>query len=117
MATGFWFIGNAETGDVALLYPNGDFVGVNGSNYTAVISNNHVPKLDVPADVWADMAGRDSARLKEAAQDDADALKADGLGAGPAPADEHVKVTLDGTMHVGDPDVPAPAQTSTSQDS
>jgi GH25 family lysozyme M1 (1,4-beta-N-acetylmuramidase) len=55
---GFWFIGNQTTGDVALLYPNGDFVGVNGSNYSAVITANQIPKLDVPQEVWDDMRTR-----------------------------------------------------------
>jgi GH25 family lysozyme M1 (1,4-beta-N-acetylmuramidase) len=60
---GFWFIGNTDTGEVALLYPNGDFVGVDGSNYSAVISANRVPKLDVPQPVWNDMVGRRKAEL------------------------------------------------------
>jgi len=55
---GFWFIGNAETGDVALLYPNGDFVGIDGSNWAAVTQANSVPKLDVPQAVWDDMRTR-----------------------------------------------------------
>jgi GH25 family lysozyme M1 (1,4-beta-N-acetylmuramidase) len=55
---GFWFIGNIDTGEVALLYPNGDFVGLSGANYTAVITANRVPKLDVPQAVWDDMRGR-----------------------------------------------------------
>ena len=55
---GFWFIGNTATGEVALLYPNGDFVGVGGSNYSAVVAANQVPKLDVPPAVWADMETR-----------------------------------------------------------
>ena len=55
---GFWFIGNTATGEVAMLYPNGDFVGVDGSNYSAVISANRVPKLDVPQEVWNDMMTR-----------------------------------------------------------
>lgn len=54
----FWFIGNIETGDVALLYPNGDFVGIDGSNWSAVVAANQVPKLDVPPGVWNDMVGR-----------------------------------------------------------
>ncbi|MFI9384403.1 glycoside hydrolase family 25 protein [Kutzneria sp. NPDC052558] len=60
---GFWFIGNADTGETALLYPNGDFVGVDGSNYSAVISANRIPKLDVPQNVWNDMVGRRKAEL------------------------------------------------------
>lgn len=108
MSAAFWFIGNTATGEAALLYPNGDFVGVDGANYTAVISNNHVPKLDVGQDVWNDMAGRLSKRLAEAAQLAADAFKADGVGgAGPA-VDEPVEVTMDGTMHVGK--LPEPAE-------
>lgn len=55
---GFWFIGKQSSGEVALLYPNGDFVGVDGSNWSAVIAANQIPKLDVPDGVWSDMAGR-----------------------------------------------------------
>jgi lysozyme len=55
---GFWFIGNADTGDVALLYPNGDFVGIDGSNWVALTQANHIPKLDVPQAVWDDMRSR-----------------------------------------------------------
>jgi len=55
---GFWFVGKQSSGDVALLYPNGDFVGVDGSNWSAVVAANGIPKLDVPDEVWNDMAGR-----------------------------------------------------------
>lgn len=55
---GFWFIGNADAGGVALLYPNGDFVGIDGSNWSAVVSANGIPKLDVPQGVWDDMRTR-----------------------------------------------------------
>jgi hypothetical protein len=60
----FWFIGNTETGDVALLYPNGDFVGIDGSNWSAVVAANQVPKLDVPPGVWNDMVGRRKAEME-----------------------------------------------------
>jgi len=55
---GFWLIGNTDTGDVALLYPNGDFVGIDGSNWVALTQANHIPKLDVPQAVWDDMRSR-----------------------------------------------------------
>lgn len=56
---GFWFIGKqSDGGAVALLYPNGDFVGVSGSNWSAVVSANGIPKLDVPDEVWEDMRTR-----------------------------------------------------------
>jgi lysozyme len=60
---GFWFIGKKDdqgnlTGEVALLYPNGWFVGVDNSNWSAVVGANQVPKLDVPPIVWDDMAKR-----------------------------------------------------------
>jgi lysozyme len=63
MGHGFWFIGKTDgngtlTGDVALLYPNGDLVGVWGSNWSAVVAANGVPKLDVPPEVWDDMRTR-----------------------------------------------------------
>jgi hypothetical protein len=56
---GFWFIGKqSDPGGVALLYPNGDFVGVSGSNWSAVVAANGIPKLDVPDEVWDDMRTR-----------------------------------------------------------
>jgi GH25 family lysozyme M1 (1,4-beta-N-acetylmuramidase) len=56
---GFWFIGNTENPDaVALLYPNGDFVGITGSNWMDVVRANGIPKLDVPQPVWEDMRMR-----------------------------------------------------------
>lgn len=56
---GFWFIGKlSDASSVGLLYPNGDFVGVAGSNYVDVIRANGIPKLDVPDEVWDDMAAR-----------------------------------------------------------
>lgn len=74
---GFWFIGKqSDPSVVALLYPNGDLVGVGGSNYPAVMANNGVPKLDVPDEVWADMVGR----LTFEGTTLGNALKATGLG-------------------------------------
>jgi uncharacterized protein YijF (DUF1287 family) len=56
---GFWFIGNTENPDaVALLYPNGDFVGITGSNWMDVVRANGIPKLDVPQPVWEDLRMR-----------------------------------------------------------
>lgn len=79
---GFWFIGNQATGDVALLYPNGDFVGASGSNWAAVTQANNVPKLDVPQQAWDDMRTRHANDRQALAQAIADALKADGIGTG-----------------------------------
>jgi lysozyme len=73
---GFWFIGNADTGEVALLYPNGWFVGVDGANWSAVVAANQVPKLDVPQIVWDDMAKRSGAEAITLAQ----ALATAGVG-------------------------------------
>ncbi len=74
----FWFIGNQVTGEVAMLYPNGDLVGVGGSNWSAVVSANQVPKLDVPQAVWDDMAGRYVGNLAHLAEQLAAKLPAGG---------------------------------------
>lgn len=79
---GFWFIGKQTddgkglTGDVAMLYPNGWFVGVVGANWSAVVSANQVPKLDVPSGVWDDMAKRSGFEAATFAQ----ALATAGIG-------------------------------------
>lgn len=67
MADSFWFIANAETGERALLYPNGDVVGMEGVDTVPVVSTNHVPVLTVPAVKFDEMAGRLSARFAELA--------------------------------------------------
>jgi len=71
----FWFIGKQGADDIALLYPNGDFVGVFGSNWSDVTRVNGVPKLDVPPEVWDDMRTRFGGYAPGAAQHFADAFK------------------------------------------
>lgn len=90
----FWFIGNIDTGEVALLLPNAEFHSVAGSNYSAVIEANNVPKLDVPQGVWTDLAGV----AGNARQDLVNRLVAAGVGVGGAGgAVETVKLALAGS--------------------
>ena len=87
----FWFIGNTATGDVALLYPNGDFVGVGGTNWSAVVSANGVPKLDVSQAIWTDMAARAGNARQDLANRTAAAQKAAKVGeVVPAPVTNNV---------------------------
>jgi hypothetical protein len=99
-----WFVrhmddkGN-DTGEVGMLTPADDLIGVAGTNWQAVRDANKVPVLDAPPPVWADLVSRLDARQQKLAQDVADALAAKLTGG----TTHTVTVTVDGKLYTATP--------------
>jgi GH25 family lysozyme M1 (1,4-beta-N-acetylmuramidase) len=103
-----WFIrhldaqGN-DTGEMGMLTPTDDLIGVTGTNWSDVVKANGVPVLNAPDGIWEDFRTRLDNRQQKLAQDVADALYAKLTEGGGSATPHTVTVTVDGKLYTATP--------------